>query len=163
MKIAALINALEPHEHLEYRIVHTGQHYDDKMFKVMFEDLGLPKPDVDLEVGSGTHAVQTAAIMTRFESLMGQERPDLVVVVGDVNSTLACSLVASKLEIPVAHVEAGLRSFDRSMPEEINRVVTDTVSDLLFVSENSGVENLLREGTPAANVFFVGNLAGPGS
>ena len=158
MKIAAVSEAMEPRPDLERRIVHTGQHYDRPMYQALFEDLGLSKPDVDLGVGSASHAVQTAMIMERFEPVLLEEAPDLVLVVGDTNSTLACALVAAKLHVPVAHVEAGLRSFDRSMPEEINRVVTDAVSDLLFVSEPSGLENLRREGAPEECTFFVGNV-----
>ncbi len=139
-------------------IVHTGQHYDANMSKIFFEDLQLPQPDVYLGVGSGSHAVQTAKVMTEFEQVVLRENPDLVIVVGDVNSTLACSLVCSKLEIPVAHVEAGLRSFDRRMPEEINRLVTDAIADALFVSERSGIANLKHEGVPEERVFFVGNV-----
>src|SRR5262249_27872067 len=134
-----------------------GQHYDETMSRLFFRDLDLPAPDADLEVGSASHAVQTARILERFESLILERPPDLVVVVGDVNSTLACALAAVKLRVPVAHVEAGLRSFDRSMPEEINRVVTDAVSDLLFVTERSGVENLEREGKAADSIHLVGN------
>jgi UDP-N-acetylglucosamine 2-epimerase (non-hydrolysing) len=138
--------------------VHTGQHYDEKMARLFFEELAIPRPDVDLEVGSASHAQQTALILARFEPVLLERRPDLVLVVGDVNSTLACSLCASKLGIPVAHVEAGLRSFDRTMPEEINRLVTDAVADLLFVSEPSGLANLKQEGVPEGKVHFVGNV-----
>jgi len=138
--------------------VHTGQHYDQKMSSLFFEQLGIPAPDLNLEVGSGSQAVQTAEVMRRFEPVVLETKPNMVVVVGDVNSTMACTLVAVKLGIPVAHIEAGLRSFDRSMPEEINRLVTDAVSDLLFVSEASGVENLCAEGVPSEKVHFVGNV-----
>ncbi|HEX2253257.1 MAG TPA: UDP-N-acetylglucosamine 2-epimerase (non-hydrolyzing) [Thermoanaerobaculia bacterium] len=158
MKIGAVVEAMRPHPELVPSIVHTGQHYDERLSQVMFEDLGLPRPEVELEVGSASHALQTARIMERFEPVIAERRPDLVLVVGDVNSTVACGLVAVKLGVPLAHVEAGLRSFDRSMPEEINRVVTDSISDLLFVSEASGVANLRREGVPEENVFFVGNV-----
>jgi len=158
MKIAAVTKALRRYKELKPAIVHTGQHYDNHMFKVLFDDLGLPRPDYDLEVGSGSHAVQTARIIERFEALMLKEKYDLVIVVGDTNSTVACAMTAAKLRVPVAHVEAGLRSFDRSMPEEINRIVTDAVSDLLFVSEASGLENLKREGVHDKHVFFVGNV-----
>lgn len=161
MKIAAVVRAMESHpgsERFHPMVVHTGQHYDERLSRVMFEDLGLPRPVVNLGVGSAGHAVQTAQIMQRFEPVVKEHRPDLVMVVGDVNSTVACSLVAAKLEIPVAHVEAGLRSRDRSMPEEINRVVTDSISDLLFASEASGLENLRSEGVPEQNIFFVGNV-----
>lgn len=139
-------------------LVHTGQHYDEKMSKVFFEDLGLPKPDIDLSIGSASHAVQTASIMIEFEKVCLDIKPDLVIVVGDVNSTLACSLVAVKLGIKVAHIEAGLRSFDRSMPEEINRIVTDSVSDYLFTTCEDANENLKREGISEDKIFFVGNL-----
>ncbi|MEX5710340.1 UDP-N-acetylglucosamine 2-epimerase (non-hydrolyzing) [Parafrankia sp. FMc6] len=138
--------------------VHTGQHYDDAMSGVFFADLGLRSPDHHLEAGSGSHAVQTAAVMTAFEPLLERLAPDVVVVVGDVNSTLACSLVAAKANIPVAHVEAGLRSGDRTMPEEINRIVTDRLSDLLFASSPDGVDHLLAEGMPPASVHLVGNV-----
>jgi len=138
--------------------VHTGQHYDAAMSQTFFEELGIPRPDLNLEVGSGTHAAQTAAIMSRFEPVLLKYRPDLVLVVGDVNSTLACSVTAAKLGVAVAHVEAGLRSFDRSMPEEINRVVTDALSDLLFTTCEEANENLRREGLPDEKVFFVGNV-----
>ena len=139
-------------------LVHTGQHYDEKMSKLFFDDLQLPKPDVYLGVGSGTHAQQTAKIMIDFEKVCLEQKPDMVLVVGDVNSTVACSLVAAKLHIPVVHVEAGLRSFDRKMPEEINRLVTDALSDLLFVTEKSGIENLRNEGVDPQKVHFVGNV-----
>jgi UDP-N-acetylglucosamine 2-epimerase (non-hydrolysing) len=139
-------------------LVHTGQHYDERMSKLFFEDLQLPEPDIYLGVGSGTHAEQTAKIMVEFEKICIEYKPDLVLVVGDVNSTAACSIVASKQWIPVAHVEAGLRSFDRKMPEEINRVVTDALSEYLFITENSGIENLAKEGVNPAKVHFVGNV-----
>lgn len=158
MKIAPLVRAFDATRRIETFLVHTGQHYDERMSRLFFEDLGIPRPDVDLEVGSGSHAVQTAEVMKRFEPLCAQRRPDWVVVVGDINSTLACALVAVKLGIRVAHVEAGLRSFDRAMPEEINRIVTDAVSDLLFVTEPAGVENLLREGADPSRVHLVGNV-----
>src|SRR5262249_6758606 len=135
----------------------TGQHYDAQMSDIFFDDLGLPQPDVYLGVGSGSHAEQTARIMTSFEPVCQKQKPDLVVVGGDVNSTLACALTATKLLIPVAHVEAGLRSFDRSMPEEINRVLTDHVASLLFTTEPSGNANLLREGISHECIHFVGN------
>ena len=159
IKIASLIRALrERPRHFDPFILHTGQHYDDSLSSVFFDDLGIPRPDHNLDVGSGSHAQQTAEIMRRFEPVLIENDPDGVVVVGDVNSTIACALVASKLGIPVAHVEAGLRSFDRSMPEEINRTLTDAISELLFVSERSGLENLEREGVPREKVFFVGNV-----
>jgi len=148
---------MEKCEGIEARIVHTGQHYDANMSALFFEDLEIPSPHINLDVGSASHAVQTAQIMMRFEQVLLDERPDLVVVVGDVNSTIACSLTAAKLHIPVAHVEAGLRSFDRSMPEEINRILTDAISDLLFTTEPSGNFNLQSEGIPDEKIHFVGN------
>lgn len=158
MKIAPLMRAYANHDEIQPFLVHTGQHYDERMNKWFFDELEIPTPDVNLGVGSGSHAVQTAQIMTRFEELMLVQKPEAVLVVGDVNSTVACALVATKLGTPVIHVEAGLRSFDRAMPEEINRVVTDTLSDLLFVTEQSGLENLRREGVPDERVHFVGNV-----
>jgi UDP-N-acetylglucosamine 2-epimerase (non-hydrolysing) len=143
---------------LSYKIVHTGQHYDYEMSKVFFDELDIPEPDYFLGAGSGTHAEQTGKIMEVFEKICFKERPDVVVVVGDVNSTLACSVTAKKLNIKVAHVESGLRSFDMTMPEEINRIVTDSISDYLFVSEKSGINNLKREGKNKKQVFFVGNV-----
>ncbi len=142
---------------IKHLICHTGQHYDDNMSRVFFEDLELPKPDFYLGISNGTHAEQTARIMIEFEKVLLNEKPDLVIVVGDVNSTIACSLTAVKLGIKVAHVEAGLRSFDWTMPEEINRILTDKISDFLFVTEKSGVENLKREGVEDSKIFFVGN------
>jgi len=158
MKIAPLARAYQAHGGFRSLIVHTGQHYDDNMSDLFFRQLGIPEPDLNLEVGSSSHAVQTAEIMTRFEPVLAEHRPDWVVVVGDVNSTIACALVAVKLGIRVAHVEAGLRSFDRTMPEEINRLLTDAISDLLLVSEPSGLENLKREGVADGKVHFVGNV-----
>jgi UDP-N-acetylglucosamine 2-epimerase (non-hydrolysing) len=159
MKVAPIHRSFEKYRDLiQHFIVHTGQHYDQAMSKVFFEDLELPNPNVYLGVGSGSHAQQTAKVMVEFEKVLEEQRPDLVIVVGDVNSTLACSLVATKMEIPVAHVEAGLRSYDRSMPEEINRLVTDAVSNFLFVSEPSGIKNLRKEGTGEEKMFFVGNV-----
>ncbi len=158
MKIAPLMRAYGDHDAIEPILVHTGQHYDEKMSKLFFEELQIPRPDLNLEVGSGSHAQQTAEIMKRFEPLVVEQAPDMVLVVGDVNSTIACALVAAKLGVAVAHVEAGLRSFDPSMPEEINRVLTDRISDLLFVSEPSGLENLKREGADPDKVHFVGNV-----
>jgi UDP-N-acetylglucosamine 2-epimerase (non-hydrolysing) len=142
---------------LKQIIVHTGQHYDAQMSDVFFDGLGMPQPDFHLGVGSSSHAEQTARIMVAFEQVCQQQKPGLVVVGGDVNSTLACALVAAKLLIPVAHVEAGLRSFDRSMPEEVNRVLTDHLSALLFTTESSGNQNLLREGITQDRIHFVGN------
>lgn len=158
MKIAPLMRAYRQHPAIEAMIVHTGQHYDEKMSDLFFRELEIPEPDINLEVGSGSHAAQTAEIMKRFEPVVIEQRPDWVVVVGDVNSTIACALVAKKLGVRVAHVEAGLRSFDRTMPEEINRLLTDAISDLLFVSERSGIENLRREGVDGDKVHFVGNV-----
>ena len=158
MKIAPIHRQMNISTKLHPILVHTGQHYDTKMSKIFFEELSLPNPDVYLNVGSGSHAIQTAKIMIEFEKIILSEKPDLVLVVGDVNSTLACSLVASKLNIKVAHVEAGLRSFDRKMPEEINRIITDSISDYLFVSEKSGLNNLDNEGVPKDKVYYVGNV-----
>lgn len=158
MKVAPLHRALETDGGFESLIVHTGQHYDERMSDIFFRQLELPEPDLYLDVGSGSHAQQTARIMTAFEPVVEDEQPDLVVVVGDVNSTVACALVATKLHVPVAHVEAGLRSGDRSMPEEINRIVTDSISDYLFVTEQSGIDNLKHEGVDDEKIFFVGNL-----
>ncbi len=158
MKIAPILAACSTHPSFRSTLVHTGQHYDQAMSTLFFDELGIPRPDVNLDVGSGSHAQQTAAVMQRFEPVLVKQRPDLVLVVGDVNSTLACSLTAVKLGIPVAHVEAGLRSFDRAMPEEINRIVTDAIADLLFVTEASAIANLEREGVDPARVHFVGNV-----
>ncbi|BCO07666.1 hypothetical protein GF1_00420 [Desulfolithobacter dissulfuricans] len=190
MKLASIVRAIESHnqrleeetpdkddtttgrrQSIKHIIVHTGQHYDARMSHSFFEDLGIPKPDINLEVGSGSHAAQTAEIMKRFEPVLLQEQPDVLLVVGDVNSTIACTLVASKIQYPessnnrsgrarplIVHVEAGLRSFDRDMPEEINRILTDAISDLLFVTEESGRTNLLQEGVPENKIHFVGNV-----
>ena len=158
IKIAPLIAASQAAPGVESLLVHTGQHYDEAMSEGFFRDLGIPEPDINLEVGSASHAVQTAEIMKAFEPVVEEHRPAAVVVVGDVNSTIACGLVAVKLGVRLAHVEAGLRSFDRTMPEEINRLLTDAISDLLFCTEQSGVDNLLREGVPAEKVFLVGNV-----
>jgi len=181
MKIAPLVKAIKEHNqtgispHLDQIIVHTGQHYDEKMSELFFDHLGLPKPDINLEVGSASHAVQTAEIMIRFEKVLLQYQPDAIIVVGDVNSTIACTLVASKIQYPasnlrlatynskrrrplIIHVEAGLRSFDRTMPEEINRILTDQLSDLLFTTEEDANENLKREGISSEKIFFVGNV-----
>ena len=157
VKAASLIAAYRGHDWVDPVLVHTGQHYDEAMSAGFFRDLGLPRPDVNLEVGSGSHATQTAEIMKAFERTALQVQPDVVLVFGDVNSTIACGLVAAKNGIPLAHVEAGLRSGDRKMPEEINRVLTDAISDLLFCTEQSGVENLAREGIAHDKVFLVGN------
>ena len=158
MKIAPIQREMEKVESLEPLIIHTGQHYDEKMSKLFFDDLELPRPARYLKVGSATHAQQTAKIMVEFEKVVNEEKPDLVLVVGDVNSTAACSMVAAKMGVKIAHVEAGLRSFDRTMPEEINRMVTDTLSDYLFVTEQSGLDNLRKEGVPDEKVFFTGNV-----
>jgi len=174
VKIASVIDALHVRNRstnspIDYLFVHTGQHYDEQMSQTFFTELSLPQPSVSLEVGSSSHARQTAEIMNRFEPVVLRERPDVVLVVGDVNSTFACALVASKVTYPqatqtsrrtrplLAHVEAGLRSFDRSMPEEINRILTDALSDFLFTTEESAGENLLREGIPREKIYFVGN------
>jgi UDP-N-acetylglucosamine 2-epimerase (non-hydrolysing) len=158
MKIAPLMKALNRRSEFQTLLVHTGQHYDAKMSHLFFEELNIPKPDVNLEVGSGSHAVQTAEIMKRFEPVALEFKPDYVLVVGDVNSTIACGLVAVKLGVKLIHVEAGLRSFDRTMPEEINRILTDSISDLLFVTEPAGIENLRNEGVDSGRVHFVGNV-----
>ena len=158
MKVAPVMRAFEAKGGFETLLVHTGQHYDENMSKLFFDELDIPRPDVNLEVGSGSHAVQTAQIMKSFESVVLDFAPDYVLVVGDVNSTIACGLVAVKLGVKLIHVEAGLRSFDRTMPEEINRVLTDTISDLLFVTEQSGIDNLRNEGIEANKVHFVGNV-----
>ncbi len=158
MKIAPIVRALQAHGGLDFKIIHTGQHYDREMNDVFFEELGIPQPDVFMGAGGGSHAQQTAKIMIGFEELCQTNKPDAVLVVGDVNSTLACSIVAKKLNIPVAHVEAGLRSGDMSMPEEINRLVTDSISDWFFVTEPSGVEHLRREGKPDSAIHYVGHV-----
>jgi UDP-N-acetylglucosamine 2-epimerase (non-hydrolysing) len=158
MKIAPIYREGRKHGQVECKIVHTGQHYDYEMSQAFFEDLEISEPHFFLDAGSGSHAVQTAKIMIAFEEVCNQEKPDLIVVVGDVNSTLACSVVAKKLLIEVAHVEAGLRSFDLTMPEEINRMVTDSISDHFFVTEESGIKNLLQEGKPKDRIHFVGNV-----
>lgn len=175
MKVAPIITAIRAHnallarhsdnpEAVDHVLVHTGQHYDQAMSDSFFADLGLPEPDYNLGVGSGSHAAQTADVMRKFEEVLVRERPDVLIVVGDVNSTLACALVAAKISFDasgarpmIAHVEAGLRSFDRTMPEEVNRVLTDQVSDILFTTERAALDNLSREGVPAERVRFVGN------
>lgn len=158
MKIAPLMEEMEKHREIDAYLIHTGQHYDETMSKHFFEDLGMPEPDINLGVGSGLHGEQTAKVMIDFEKVVLREAPELVIVVGDVNSTLACALVASKLNIKLAHVEAGLRSYDRGMPEEINRVLTDQISDYLFTTSNDAVQNLLKEGISEKKIFFVGNV-----
>jgi UDP-N-acetylglucosamine 2-epimerase (non-hydrolysing) len=164
MKVAPLYRALLSTDRFDPVLVHTGQHYDPELSDVFFKDLGLPSPEMSLEVGSGSHGEQAARILERFEVALARERPELVVVVGDVNSTVACALATAKMQYPgglrprLAHVEAGLRSFDRTMPEEINRVVTDTLSDFLFTTEEAANVNLRREGIAKERVFFVGNV-----
>lgn len=158
MKAAPVVAALAGRPGVEQLLVHTGQHYDANMSDIFFEQLGLPRPDVNLEVGSGSHAVQTAQTMMRFEEVVHARRPTMVLVYGDVNSTVAAAMVCAKLLIPVAHVEAGLRSFDRTMPEEINRLLTDQIADLLFTPSADGDANLLREGVAPAKIHCVGNV-----
>jgi len=158
MKVAPVLNALKSRPHVVQTLVHTGQHYDANMSDVFFEQLGIPAPDVNLAVGSGTHAQQTADIMTRFEPIALERKPDLVLVYGDVNSTVAAALVCAKLGIRVGHVEAGLRSFDRTMPEEINRLVTDQLADVLYTPSEDGDRNLQREGIASEKIFRVGNV-----
>jgi len=158
MKIAPIMRAFQASDNVEPMLVHTGQHYDEKMSDLFFRQLNIPEPDINLEIGSSSHAVQTANIMKAFEPVLLEHKPDAVLVVGDVNSTIACGLVAVKLGIKLVHVEAGLRSFDRTMPEEINRVLTDSISDLLFCTEQSGVDNLIKEGVSKDKIFLVGNV-----
>lgn len=159
MKMSPIIEAMNKYpERIEHILVHTGQHYDEKMSKAFFDDLGMPKPDINLEVGSGSHAEQTARIMVEFEKVCLQEKPDLVIVVGDVNSTMACTITAKKLGIRVAHVEAGLRSRDMGMPEEVNRLCTDVLCDYLFTTDYMADENLQAEGVAKEKIFFVGNV-----
>ncbi len=158
MKVAPVLGALQGRENVVQTLIHTGQHYDVNMSEVFFSQLGIPAPDVNLAVGSGSHAQQTAEIMIRLEPVIIERRPDIVLVYGDVNSTVATVLVCAKLGVRVGHVEAGLRSFDRTMPEEINRLVTDQLADLLFTPSEDGDENLRREGIPAERIFLVGNV-----
>jgi UDP-N-acetylglucosamine 2-epimerase (non-hydrolysing) len=158
MKIAPLMSAFKAEPSIEPMLVHTGQHYDEKMSDLFFRQLEIPEPDINLGCGGGSHAQQTAAVMTAFEPVVLEQRPDAVLVVGDVNSTIACGMVAVKLGVKLIHVEAGLRSNDRTMPEEINRILTDSISDMLFCTEKSGVENLLREGVPQEKIHLVGNV-----
>lgn len=174
MKLASIAHAVHTHNasasgqtvSIKHVIVHTGQHYDEKMSHQFFDDLGIPKPDINLEVGSGTHACQTAEIMKRFEPVLLQESPDALLVVGDVNSTIACTLVAAKIDYGLSgrrrpviiHVEAGLRSFDHGMPEEVNRILTDRISDMLFITEESGLINLQNEGVAPGKIHFSGNV-----
>ncbi len=159
MKIAPIIDAMNRYpDRISHILLHTGQHYDEKMSQVFFEELGMPKPDIDLGIGSGSHAEQTARIMVEFEKVCIKEHPDLVIVVGDVNSTMACTITAKKLGIRVAHVEAGLRSRDMSMPEEINRLCTDVLCDALFITDYMAGENLKNEGVAQEKIYFVGNV-----
>lgn len=158
IKIAPIMEQMRKADHIDPLLLHTGQHYDDNMNRVFFEQLEIPKPDFELEVGSGTNARQVGEIMKRFESTLKREKPDAVLVVGDVNSTIACALVATYQGIPVIHVEAGLRSFDRTMPEEINRTLTDRLSGLLFTTEKSAMKNLKNEGIASQKIHFVGNV-----
>src|SRR5215472_11843519 len=158
VKIAPLMREMGKHASIQPILVHTGQHYDEKLSHVFFRQMGIPTPDFNLEVGSGSHAWQTAEILKRIEPLLIEQKPDVVLVVGDVNSTIAASLASVKLGIPVAHVEAGLRSNDRTMPEEINRILTDALADHLFVTEEDAINNLLREGRPRDRIHFVGNV-----
>jgi UDP-N-acetylglucosamine 2-epimerase (non-hydrolysing) len=158
MKAAPVIEELVSSKSFDVQLIHTGQHYDRRMSELFFEELGLPRPDIDLQVGSGSHGEQTGQIMMRLDPILRESQPDLVMVFGDVNSTAAAALCAAKMAIPVAHVEAGLRSFDRTMPEELNRIVTDQLSDYLFTTEDSARINLVREGVPEARIHFVGNV-----
>lgn len=158
MKVAPLLEEYKKYESIEAQLLHTGQHYDYEMSKIFFDELGLPEPDFHLGVGSGSHAEQTAKVMTEFEKVLKREQPDWVVVVGDVNPTMACTIVANKMGIKVAHVEAGLRSYDRAMPEEINRVLTDSIADLLLTPSIDGNMNLIKEGVAEGKVRFVGNI-----
>ncbi len=158
IKIAPLMDALSLDSEFDPVLVHTGQHYDEQMSDLFFRQLEIREPDINLGVGSGSHASQTASIISSFEPILLKTMPKLVIVVGDVNSTIGCGLVAVKLGIPLAHIEAGLRSFDRSMPEEINRILTDTISDLLFCTEQNGVDNLRNSGIPKNKIFLVGNI-----
>ena len=157
-KIAPLMREMQRRPEIEPVLIHTGQHYDERLSDIFFSQMGIPAPHANLDVGSASHAVQTAETLKRIEPLLIEQRPSIVLVVGDVNSTIAASLAAAKLGIPVAHVEAGLRSFDRSMPEEINRILTDALADYLFVTEEVAIDNLLKEGRPRDAIHFVGNV-----
>src|SRR6266853_579196 len=157
-KIAPLMHEMQRHPEIEAILVHTGQHYDEKLSDIFFRQMGIPAPHVNLEAGSGSHASQPAEILKRIDPVLIERRPDLVLVVGDVNSPIAVSLAAAKLGIRVAHVEAGLRSFDRAMPEEINRILTDALADYLFVTEEDAIAHLLKEGRPRESIFMVGNV-----
>ncbi|WOO42930.1 non-hydrolyzing UDP-N-acetylglucosamine 2-epimerase [Rubellicoccus peritrichatus] len=157
MKAAPVYFAIRERSKFQQLLVHTGQHYDERMSKIFFQQLGMPEPDINLEVGSASHAVMTAKIMIAFEEVVLKEKPDLVLVYGDVNSTIACALVAVKLGVKVGHVEAGLRSFDRGMPEELNRILTDSITDYFFTTSPEADDLLVKQGAPAEKVFFVGN------
>ena len=157
-KIAPLMREMQRHQEIDPILVHTGQHYDEALSDIFFRQMGIPAPQVNLEVGSGSHASQTAEVLKRIEPVLLEHKPDLVLVVGDVNSTIAVSLAAAKLGIPIVHVEAGLRSFDRSMPEEINRILTDALADYLFVTEEDAIQHLLKEGRPRESIYLVGNV-----
>ena len=160
IKIAPIIRAIKKYDDMDYKLIHTGQHYDYNMSDIFFKELEIPKPDFNFDVGSASHANQTAMIMTLFEDYCLNEKPDIVLVVGDINSTLACSIVVSKLEgVKLAHIESGERSFDREMPEEINRIVTDVLSDYLFCTTKDAVNNLLKEGCDKNKIHLVGNTA----
>lgn len=158
MKVAPLLEEFKKHKQIDSKLLHTGQHYDYEMSKIFFDELGIPEPDFHLGVGSGTHAAQTAKVMVEFENVLDAEQPDWVIVVGDVNPTMACTIVANKKGIKVAHVEAGLRSYDRRMPEEINRVLTDSIADLLLTPSIDGNMNLIKEGIDEKKIRFVGNI-----
>lgn len=158
MKVAPILEEFRQYDEIDAQLLHAGQHYDYEMSKIFFDELGVPKPDFHLGVGSGSHAQQTARVMTEFEKVLEQEEPDWVVVVGDVNPTMACTIVANKMGIKVAHVEAGLRSYDRRMPEEINRVLTDSIADLLFTPSIDANMNLIKEGIAEEKICFVGNI-----
>jgi len=158
VKVAPLIKVIKKHPSIKYMLVHTGQHYDKKMSDSFFKDLAIPRADINLGIGAGSHAEQTAGVMVAFEKICLKQKPDLVVVFGDVNSTLACALVSAKLHIKIAHIEAGMRSFDRKMPEEINRILTDHISDYLFVTEKAAYDNLENEGIDKKKIFIAGNI-----
>jgi UDP-N-acetylglucosamine 2-epimerase (non-hydrolysing) len=158
MKVAPLLREYKKHRQIDAKLLHTGQHYDYEMSRIFFDELGIPEPDFHLGVGSGSHAEQTAEVMVELEKVLQEERPDWIVVVGDVNPTMACTIVANKMGIKVAHVEAGLRSYDRKMPEEINRVLTDSIADLLFTPSIDGNMNLIKEGIAEEKICFVGNI-----
>src|SRR5699024_7163016 len=158
MKIAPILKEIEKHDNIEGKLLHTGQHYDYDMSKIFFDELGIPTPDFHLGIGSGSHAEQTAKVMVEFEKVLLKEQPDWVIVVGDVNPTMACTIVDNKMGVKVAHVEAGLRSYDRQMPEEINRILTDSIADLLLTPSIDGNMNLIKEGVADDKIHFVGNI-----